>query len=237
MEFWHKRVTPAADQPAVPALCSWMTAQRRDVATRQPPAYEQKVASRGRRSAPKLVDRAFLEQVALSYLERFDATEVKFRAMLLRRARKALQEQHTTSREEVAADGELAAVQAWIDEIVLRFKASRLISDERFAEMHARSLRERGLSARAIVARLRTKGVSAQVAAEVLERAREQSGASKSDDELAAARRLVRRRRLGPHRRRPADEGTRRRELAILARAGFSYETSARALVEDEGAL
>jgi regulatory protein len=52
--------------------------------------------------------------------------------------------------------------------------------------------------------------------------------------ELASALTLARRRRIGPFRDGEADEAGRRRELGVLARAGFPRPVAARAL-EMEG--
>ena len=51
-----------------------------------------------------------------------------------------------------------------------------------------------------------------------------------ADGELAAAVATARRRRIGPFRRAPADAVAARKELAMLARAGFSQDVASRAL-------
>jgi regulatory protein len=48
--------------------------------------------------------------------------------------------------------------------------------------------------------------------------------------ELAAVRSLARRRRIGPFRRGPSEPEILRRELGVLARAGFAQEVALRAL-------
>lgn len=105
-----------------------------------------------------------------------------------------------------------------------------MISDARFAQNLARSLRERGMGRRAIEQKLRLKGVPAALVPGALD----QVDADVEDPELAAARRWVRRRRLGPFR--PADERRprRQRDLAALARAGFGFGVAAQALAVSE---
>lgn len=57
-------------------------------------------------------------------------------------------------------------------------------------------------------------------------------------DELKAAARLVRRRRLGPLRPRADRAEHRERDLAVLGRAGFSFEVARKViLVESDEAL
>ena len=117
------------------------------------------------------------------------------------------------------------------------------VEDARYAEMKAETLRRRGLSRRMILARLADKGIAPETAraaldgvdAEALPRAEEDGAAldhATSDDaDKAAARAFARRRRLGPYRRGGRDEARRERDMAALARGGFTFET-ARTIVD-----
>jgi regulatory protein len=181
------------------------------------------VARGARRPGP--VTLAELEAKALAYLERFDSTASNLRAVLVRYARRAHAE----------GQGSTTDVLAQIDALVRRYAGSGLVDDGRYAYSLARGLRERGLSRVSILTRLHARGVAAEVA----ERALEQVDADTGDDastnpELGAARALVRRRRLGPLRP-PAERAARReRDLAVLARAGFSYSVAKAALEVEE---
>ena len=168
---------------------------------------------------------AELEAKALSYLERFDATASKLRAVLVRYVTRAHPE----------GQGPPAQVLAQIDALVRRYSGSGLIDDGRYAYSLARGLRERGLSRPTILARLQARGVSAEVAERALQQVdADAAGDTSNNPELDAARALVRRRRLGPLRP-PTERAARReRDLAVLARAGFSYSV-ARAALELEG--
>jgi regulatory protein len=175
------------------------------------------------RRGPGPVTLAELEAKALSYLDRFDATASKLRAVLVRYATRAHPE----------GQGPPAQVLAQIDALVRRYSGSGLVDDSRYAYSLARGLRERGLSRVSILARLGARGVPAEVAQRALEQVDADTGKDPSDNpELDAARALVRRRRLGPLRP-PAERAARReRDLAVLARAGFSYSV-AKAALED----
>jgi regulatory protein len=70
-----------------------------------------------------------------------------------------------------------------------------------------------------VAAHLAAKGVGADTAQAALE--------AEETDELAAALMLARRRRIGPFR---DGDGDRMRELAMLARAGFSQAVASEAL-------
>jgi regulatory protein len=154
----------------------------------------------------KLATRAELEKAALAYLSRVECTAAKLRAYLTRRADPALAES--------------------IEELLARYQASSLVSDARFAENAVRRMSRRGTSERAIAFRLGRAGLSPSVVGEALA-----ARASEiPEPELEAARTLVRRRRLGPLRPENERELHRRRDLAVLARAGFDFETARRAL-------
>ena len=158
-----------------------------------------------------------LETKALSYLDRFDCTVAQLRNVLTRHALRSLQGTPTLPSE--TAD--------LIDQLVRRYVDSGLISDTRYAESLVRSLRRRGLGRKSIIDRLRARGIEAEQAALALEVV-DADGAT--DAELSAAEALVRRRRLGPWRPEEQRSHYRKRDLAVLARAGFSLEVALRAL-------
>jgi regulatory protein len=149
---------------------------------------------------------AELEKLALGYLNRFDCTSHKLAAYLRKNADRTLN--------------------GAIGELIARYQASGLVSDERFAASAVRRLTERGGSARAIAFKLGLKGVPQNIVSEALEaRSRETA-----EPDLEAAKNLVRRRRLGPFRPESERVQYRRRDLAALARAGFDFDTARRAL-------
>lgn len=156
-----------------------------------------------------------LDEAALRYLERFDAPVAKLRSVLLRKARTLAPE--GTSRE---------ALEAAVSQLVARYQRSGLVDDARFAEASIRSLRQRGLGERAILYRLSAKGVEAGTVRDALGRV----DADQEEPELEAARRYVRRRKLGPHRTTAVTAKERRKDLQALARAGFSFDVAERAL-------
>jgi regulatory protein len=171
-------------------------------------------------SAAVPIDRALLEKWALAYLERYASSAENLRRVLQRRVQRRTRADGTT---DGGRDGEAArAAGALIDALVVRYRASGLIDDAAYAAGRARSGLARGRSMRRIAAGLAAKGVGAEDAAAAVAAL----GADGSDPELAAACAYARRRRLGPFRRAPFEEGEgaegdRQRELAAFARAGF----------------
>jgi regulatory protein len=152
-----------------------------------------------------------LEEIAVSYLNRFDCTAQKLEQHLRGRARK------------LGGGGEVAS---WIAQTIARYQASGMLDDARFAKNFASQLASRGKSARAISQKLAARGVPSEVAGELMA-ARKQA---EPGAELEAAQTYVRKRRLGPYRSAEKREEYRHKDLASLARQGFSFDIAKRAL-------
>ncbi|WP_420564459.1 regulatory protein RecX [Thalassobaculum sp.] len=166
-----------------------------------------------------------MERAALHYLERYASSVDGLRRVLMRRVDKAAREERCDPEEATP----------WVEEVVARFAASGIVDDRSFAEGKAASLRRRGDSARRIAMKLREKGVDGTLIETALE---EQDGEDGEAAEIAAACRFARRRRLGPMRDPQEREERRDRDMAALARAGFSLDIARRVLdLEDADAL
>jgi len=169
--------------------------------------------------------KAYLERAALHYLERYASSVDGLRRVLLRRLDKAAREERCDPEE----------ARPWVEEVVARFAAAGLVNDRSFAEGRAASLRRRGESARRIALKLREKGIDGDLIEAVMD---EEDGNDAEAAELAAACRFARRRRLGPARPAAEREERRDRDLAALARAGFSLDVARRVLdLDDMAAL
>ncbi|WP_306226418.1 regulatory protein RecX [Bosea beijingensis] len=165
--------------------------------------------------APRRITPDYLQRAALHYLERYSAPAAQLRRVLARKV--ALSCRHHGE--------DPAAHAATLDEVVSRCIASGLVDDQRFAEARAATLRRRGRSARAVAATLAAKGVGRELAA--------RASNVGDEEELAAARKAARRKRLGPWSR--GDRGaSRQKDLAALVRAGFTI-TVARAVIDGRG--
>ncbi len=163
----------------------------------------------GKERAP--LTRQKLEQIALAYVNRFDVSVSKLRRHLELYARKA------------GADAEAAG---WITELLERYVGSGVLDDTRFARNMASQLTRRGKSSRAIAQKLSARGVAADVTSQLMSSRRE----SEPGAELEAARAYVRKRRLGPHRSPETRDEFRHKDLAALARQGFSFDIAKQAL-------
>lgn len=170
-----------------------------------------------------------LDGKALRYLDRFDSSAKNLRRVLVTYVKRAAAER--------GADA-VADTTTEIEALLARYQSSGLLDDARFAGTMAAGLRRRGASRRAIVQKLRTRGVDGDVASQALG---EIDAEGNVDAELEAARAFVRRRRIGPHRPEAERAANRRKDLGALARAGFGMDVARVALGstgtdEDDGA-
>jgi len=178
--------------------------------SRRPLGSQPRLQRRSEKAAESLTLRK-LEELALAYLNRFDCTTQKLKQHLRGRARKL---------------GGGSEVDSWITQIIERYQASGMLDDARFAKNFASQLASRGKSARAISQKLAVRGVPSDLAGELMAaRKQDEPGA-----ELEAAIAYVRKRRLGPHRSAEKREEYRHKDLASLARQGFSFDIAKKAL-------
>ncbi|HEX7970572.1 MAG TPA: RecX family transcriptional regulator [Stellaceae bacterium] len=173
-------------------------------------------ASPRRRRGPRRVTASYLENAALFYLERFASSSANLRRVLMRKVARSAHA-HGTDPAEGAR---------MVDDLIARYLRSGLLDDAGYAAQQAASLRRRGTSRFGIRGKLKVKGVDADLIDTTLERLDEEQGGGEMD----AACALARRRRLGPYRPKEARAAHRQKDLATLARAGFSLDVARRVL-------
>lgn len=162
------------------------------------------------RPVPRKITPTRLENIALHHLDRFASSANNLRRVLNRRAQKSALHHEDTDLEECAG---------WIDNLIVRYLECGLLDDTAYARAQAISHNRRGKSLRAIRALLGQKGVTPPDIDIALEGLKEDHG----DADLAAAIAYARRRRIGPYRPQYVDDKGLQKELAALARSGFSY--------------
>lgn len=184
-------------------------------------------AARRRKRAQAPLDVRWLEDQGARYLARTEASRRGLADTLERKLR--------TRAERDGAD--VHALLAQIPDVVASLAARGYVDDHRFArELYDRARRE-GRSRARIRARLVQKGIDEAIIRDV-EAERADAGAGDApgpdprhaeDEELTAALRTARKRRLGPFHpdpeRRPA---LREKHLGVLARGGFSLDVAVR---------
>jgi regulatory protein len=168
------------------------------------------------RPTPPTPTPASLHEAALNYLARFAATEAGLRTVLNRRIDR-------WARATAAEADHIATLKQHARAEAARCVSLGLVNDADYALSRVAGLLRAGRSRRAVSARLAAKGVAESLVRDALP--------DDPDAELDAALVLARKRRIGPFRRtEDPDPLARRRELAMLARAGFPQAVAARAL-------
>jgi len=176
------------------------------------------VADRSYR-APKRLAPNDMRELALKHLDRFATSKRRLREILKRRAVRSTQHH----------GGDPTAFFDAIENTLDWLERKGLLSDQGYAGAKARALIGRGHSKQRIMANLLAKGIDPDTARSALDELADEFG----DAELAAARAYAKRRRLGPYRRNAAEPTElRERDMAAMARAGFSLEVARKALSE-----
>jgi regulatory protein len=161
---------------------------------------------RSAKRAPKPLDAARLEELALAYVARFATSRAKLEAYLVRKLRER----------GWAGEGE-PPVAAMAE----RFVAAGYVDDVAFARAKSGSLLRRGYGQRRVTEALGAAGIGEDIRAEV----RAGEGVRRQ-----AALTMARKRRLGPFGPAPADRAAREKQIAAMLRAGHGLD-SARELV------
>lgn len=177
----------------------------------------------GTRKAPRKISPQYLENAALYYLQRYATSVENFRRVMTRKIRRSCTFHKT----------EPEAFLPLVEDLIARYLRAGLLNDKGFAEARVSSLRRKGLSKKAIHAKLQAKGLGTaaiETALGTVDAARTVDDEDRSP-EMTAALTFARKKRLGPFRKQPtADIKQRQKELAAMGRAGFSYEIARAAL-------
>ncbi|RKH17707.1 RecX family transcriptional regulator [Corallococcus sp. CA047B] len=164
---------------------------------------------------PRKVSPRYLENAALHYLKRYAATVSQLKRVLMRRVDRSVK----------FHGGDRAEAVGWVDALAEKLIRNNLINDGAYAETKAHSLRASGRSARVITQKLRMKGVAQELVQQKV------AEATQDVSEDAAALIWARKKRLGPFRRDASTRAdNRQRDLAALARAGFSFTIAKRVI-------
>lgn len=158
---------------------------------------------------PRKISARYLENAALYYLQRYATSAENLKTVLCRKIDRSCAFHKTDP----------AGFYGLVDKLVERYKASGLLNDAVFARAKTTTLRRKGESKRAIEAKLSQKGLAKEDIARAFAEVDESE-----DAEFDAAVAFVKRKKLGTGRKEP------QKEMAAMARAGFSFEVAKRAL-------
>ena len=169
-----------------------------------------RAAGRPGRRAPRPLDAARIEELALAYVARFATSRAKLEGYLRRKLR-----ERGWAGEDDSGEGAVSALAA-------RFVAAGYVDDAAFARAKTGSLLRRGYGARRVAQALGAAGIAKDVREEV----RAGEGAQRR-----AALALARKRGFGPFGRALLDRPAREKQIAAMLRAGHRMD-SARELVD-----
>lgn len=146
----------------------------------------------------------YLDNVAAYYLQRYAASKESLRRVLLRRIKKA---------SSLDPDA-VPEWREWAEKVIQRYEKDGALDDRRYAGNRVQSLRRKGGSKKVIWQKLLQKGIAKEDIAGALSEGDE-------DSEWQALIRFLQRKKIGPYRKSETFDA--KKELMVLARAGFDY--------------
>lgn len=176
-----------------------------------------------RRRGPRKATASYLENSAAHYLGRFATSTAHLRQLMMQKVQRSVMH-HGTDADEGAK---------FVEAIIEKFERLGFLNDQTYGEMRARSLYAKGTPVRGIRYKLQQKGLSEDVIDSALAALAEE--VEVRDLDLSAALRLAQRRRLGPYLSddREVRDARREKDMAVMARAGFSYDVVCQVLDAD----
>ena len=185
-------------------------------------ANSKRPREKGEKKPPKKITKTYLHNSGLYYLERFAARKNHFRTVMGRKVRRSCNYHKDQDYEECLK---------LVDELADQFESSGLLDDTAYLRGMITSLRRRGLSRKAIIAKLLAKGLSSGQITAALQTHDEEEYPGGMNVELLAAIKQARKKRLGPFDILQKHEHE--KSLATMARAGFSYDIASKVLEMD----
>ncbi len=156
-----------------------------------------------------------LRDLAYSYLEKYSPSKQQLKVYLLKK--------YLTKIKGSQSKREVSAI---IDEIINNLEKNRIINDELYSDSKARMFLKRGYSLNKINQSLRIKGIDSKYIKQSLEKIKE----NEIEPDFVSALKLCKRRRIGALRPTSNRELFYKKDMGILARAGFNFELSKRIL-------
>ena len=111
-----------------------------------------------------------------------------------------------------------------IDVVLIDLEKSKFINDKFYSESKAKNLIQRGSSINKIRSYLMSKGINDKFVKETLDKIKENN----DDQDFFSAIKLCKKKKIGPHRSEDNRPIFFKKDIGILARNGFSFETSKR---------
>ena len=160
-----------------------------------------------------------LKDLAYAYLEKYSPSKQQLKIYLLKKYLTKIK--GTKSKREVSVI---------IDEILENLEKNRILNDELYSDSKARMFLRRGYSLNKINQSLRNKGIGNEHIKNSIDKIKE----DKIEPDFVSAIKLCKRRRIGALRPGANRELFYKKDIALLARNGFDFETSKRIMDIDQ---
>ncbi len=185
------------------------------------PKYKPKKAKKERKEfkPPKKISDRYLYNSGLAYLQRYPASSMHFRSVMMRKINKSCRHHIEQNIDDCAI---------MLDNLIVKFQDLSLLDDAAYLKGMITSLRKRGLSSMQIGNKLRQKGYKRDEIDAELKRHDKDEYNTEHNGDIHAALVFARKKKLGPfdimNKRDPE------KSLAAMARAGYSYDTAKKTL-------
>ena len=156
-----------------------------------------------------------LKDLAYAYIEKYSPSKQQLKIYLLKK--------YLTKFKSLDSKKDLSDV---IDKVLINLEKNKLINDEMYSDSKARMFLRRGYSINKINQSLKKKGIQDEFVKKSINKIKE----STIEPDFVSALKLCKRRRIGATRPNANREIFYKKDMGILARAGFSFEMSKRVL-------
>lgn len=177
--------------------------------------------------APRKITERYLYNAGLHYLNRYPSSTKHFQTIMMRKIHKSCKHHE---------DQDLEECQNLLDQATDKFIEMGLLNDDQYAHGMVLSYRKRGVSQKAIVAKLSQKRVPQDLIIETIKTIDESLKEFQDyPPELNAALTHARKKRLGPFSLDLQNDPDHiRKAMGSMARAGFSYDVTKQVMDMDE---
>lgn len=182
-----------------------------------------------KQKVPRKISAEYLYRSGLYYLERYASSTANFQNVMSRKIKRSCDFHGGTPSDHYTE----------LETVIKQFIELGYLDDHSYARGQIRSYRRKGESARKISQRLKQKGVDDGIIEHALTEidAEDLTHFDRYDADIEgiknpdvkSALRYIARKKLGPFRRK-IDEKSKQKDLASLARAGYSYNIASKAL-------
>ena len=156
-----------------------------------------------------------IRNFAYAYLDKYSPSKQQLRTYLLKKFLK--KNQKTSNKKELFN---------LIDEVVSMLLEQKFLSDKYYSDAKTRTFLRKGYSLNKIRYSLIKKGIDEKYIKASISKIKE----NESDPDFFSAVKICKRRRIGPCREESNRSLFYKKDISILARSGFSYETSKKVL-------